>query len=111
MTLDTYADLFDEDLDDVAGALGRARQDVYVVAETGTQHAQISIEATEAKPAIVWVVTVGPIPVAVCASRAGADTWVRDAQDADHEGQPTAYRVWELSITPDAPSTTTTPGV
>ncbi|NYE21547.1 tyrosine-type recombinase/integrase [Microbacterium immunditiarum] len=35
MTLDIYADPFDSDLDDVAGALGRARQDVYVLMEAG----------------------------------------------------------------------------
>jgi hypothetical protein len=37
MTLDTYADLFETDLDEVAGDPGRARQDVYVLSERGRE--------------------------------------------------------------------------
>ncbi|NYE18061.1 site-specific integrase [Microbacterium immunditiarum] len=101
MTLDIYADLFDEDLDDVAGALGRARQDVYVLTESAGPKAQAAITASPDAVRIVWVVTVGPIPVAACENRAGADAWVRAARSTDHSDAPASYRVWELSIAPD----------
>lgn len=110
MTLDRYADLFDADLDLVAGALSRARDGVYVLEEARDASQAVAPRALEpASPGAstvarsVWVVTVGAVVVAVLESADAATSWIFHDTEWAPRGMDKGYTVWEQTIvTPPA---------
>lgn len=49
----------------------------------------------------VWVVTVGAVVVAVCASEREAELWCNEDSDWSDPGDTGPYAIWEMTVAPD----------